>query len=86
MSFDRFSDDCSGCRPSLIDVKTGKVLPEESREMQAILNVWRRTTLRERLVFHRVTCLNSRIRSDLRTFQIISERMQKALAELTTIH
>lgn len=86
MSWEEFSDECPGCRPALIDVETGKVLPEDSPTMQIIFTVWRRTTRKERQVFHRVTCLNSRVPSDLRIFHAVTMRLQSALQASDTRH
>jgi len=77
-----FSDDCPGCRPAIMDLRTQKVLPEDSPEMVAIAVMWAETTLNERLVFHRVTCRNSRDPNDLKIFTQLGERMGAVLRNL----
>jgi hypothetical protein len=78
MSRHQFSDDCPGCRPALIDFKTGQVIPEDDPVMQSVLAIWAKTTRKEREVFHCVTCLNSRVPSDLRIFKTVTDRIQGA--------
>jgi hypothetical protein len=51
--------------------------------MQKILAVWAQTTLEERQVYHRVTCLNSTDPKDRAKFQEIAMRMQQALTGKT---
>ena len=80
MSFETFSDECPGCRPAMIDMETGKVMPEDSPPMKLILEVWKHTSRKEREVFHRVTCQNSRAQSDLRIWDGLTQRIQKALS------
>ncbi len=80
MTRDVFSDDCPGCRPAILDITTGLPLPDESPAMQSVFALWRRTTRKERLVFHRVTCQNSQTPSDLRIFGDLARRIQQAVA------
>jgi len=49
----------------MVDVKTGRVLPEDDPAMVKILEIWAATTLNERQAYHRVMCLNSRDPLDL---------------------
>jgi hypothetical protein len=56
MSWSRFDDDCPGCKPSLINMKTGKPYKDDSLLMQAILEMWNTTTLEERKAWHDVCC------------------------------
>lgn len=65
MSFEQYEEECSGCRPVVLDVKTLKALPPEHPIMQAVNSVWEQTTRAEREAFHRVTCQNSRDASDV---------------------
>lgn len=82
MSREEFSDECQGCRPAMLDVKTGKVLPPDNPMMVAANNVWdHQTTLEERQAYHRVCCLNSRDPDDLHLAGAIVERLKAALAE-----
>lgn len=82
MSTISFSDDCAGCQPAMMDVKTGKVLSDDSPEMKAVHQMWRVTTRAERQAWHRFTCLNSRVPSDLATVKHLSDRFERALNEL----
>jgi hypothetical protein len=76
MSLAKFDDECPGCRPAILDVKTGKVLPDEDPLMQKMLGIWQKTTLGEREAYHRVMCLNSRNRTDLFIVNGIIDRLQ----------
>ena len=82
MSRQKFDDQCSGCRPAVVDAKTGKVLPDDSPQMRCVLSVWAGTTREEREAFHRFTCLNSRTKSDIQTMADLSARFQRALEEM----
>lgn len=66
----------------MVDAQTGKVLPDDSPQMQCVLSIWAETTREEREAFHRVTCLNSRAKSDMQTMADLSARMQKALESI----
>jgi hypothetical protein len=79
MSIERFEDDCPGCRPCLIDVKTGQIMGEDEPPMRAAMRVWRATSRFEREAFHRVCCLNSRNPVDLQVIQSISGRIKAQL-------
>jgi len=79
MSWDKFSDECPGCLPALFDVRTGKKLGPDTPQMKAVFAVWAETTKQEREAFHRATCQNSRLPSDLRLMQGILEKIKRAL-------
>ena len=79
MSWKAFDDECRGCKPALMDVKTGKVLPDSSPSMKIILQLWSETTLAERQAWHRVTCQNSRSLIDLQFAKDFTDRVQRAL-------
>lgn len=79
MSWEKHEDDCPGCRPAMLDMKTGQVLPEDAPEMKAILGVWAETTPLQREAYHRVMCQNSRDEIDLGLLRQVQEKMQKAL-------
>lgn len=49
----------------MLDIKTGRVLPDSDPLMVKLLGVWATTTLSERQAYHRVMCLNSREPLDL---------------------
>ena len=79
MSFQRFEDDCPGCRPVLIDIQTREVMGDDTRQMQALLRVWSQTSRFEREVYHRVMCQNSRTAFDMAVMQEITARIQVAM-------
>ncbi len=79
MSIELFSDECAGCRPAMIDMTTGKPVPEDAAFMRAILGVWAGTTRGERLAWHRVTCQNSRNEMDMLFCHGLQKRFQAAI-------
>lgn len=81
MSWEKFEEDCPGCRPVLLDAKTGKPFDPDHPVMKKINAVWENTTPEERQVFHRVTCNNSRDPGDLGLMRGLAERMRTALDE-----
>ena len=82
MSWEKFDDECPGCKPALIDLKTNKVKPDDSPEMIAIFSLWKETTLEERQAWHRACCSNSKDKEDRRIVNGLVGRIEKALAEL----
>lgn len=76
MSRAEHDDDCPGCRPVMIDLQTGKVLPDHAPPMKHLLAVWSGTSMAERQAFHRVTCLNSRDFTDLVQVDKIRKRFE----------
>jgi hypothetical protein len=76
MSFQKFDDNCPGCRPAILDPQTGRVLPDDDPLMVKMLSVWEETTLGERQIYHRVMCQNSRDPLDLFIVQGIIERFE----------
>lgn len=78
MSKEQFSDDCPGCRPAVIDVKTGKVMGPETPMMQIVNGVWAKTTREQRQAFHNVCCNNSRQPEDLALAKEIFTAIQTA--------
>lgn len=66
----------------MIDIETGKRLPDDSSQMQCVLSVWAGTTREEREAFHRFTCLNSRAESDMQTMADLSIRIQEAFESM----
>ena len=82
MSKNKFSDDCPGCRPALMDLKTGKVLGPDTPEMKAIDEIWADTTKQEREAYHRFCCSNERSPSTMRLAGGIAERVRLALKAL----
>jgi len=79
MSKEEFKEDCKGCRPAIMDLKTGKVATRDSPEMIAINRVWLTTTVEERQAFHSACCLNSRDPGVMALCQGLTRRIQAAL-------
>lgn len=82
MSIEVFSDDCPGCRPAMINLATGERFPDDSPPMLAVLEVWKNTTVGQRLAWHRVTCQNSRTEMDLLFCQGLQRLLQTALERI----
>ncbi len=81
MSREQFDDDCKGCRPVMIDLKTGKAAAPDSVIMRAVNQAWdQMTSMEEREAFHRACCLNSTAPEDLKAVQVLADRI-KAAAE-----
>ena len=80
MSLDKFDDDCPGCRPALIDVRTGKVFHSSHPAVQAVNRVWARTTKEEREAFHQVTCLNNHTPAVLGVVMRLTKEIQNAIS------
>jgi hypothetical protein len=80
MSWETYDENCKGCQPAIIDIATGRPLPENSLEMIAVMRMWKTTTSRaEREAWHRVTCQNSRNVADLMIFQSLTRRIVAAM-------
>jgi hypothetical protein len=80
MPSDHFDDDCAGCRPVLVDVRTAKAFPDNSIEMTTVNRLWQETTLEERQAWHRFTCQNSRAIGDVQVAKQLSDRLGASLA------
>ena len=77
-----FCDHCPGCRPSLVDAITGKVLSPGHPWMQAAMRVWNKaTTYDQRKAFIEVTLHNSQKPEDLLLCQGV---MNRITAEMTS--
>lgn len=79
MSWEKFDDECPGCKPALLDVNTGKVMSDDSPEMMAVFSVWKKTTIEERQAWHRVCCHQSPTRDDMNFAEAFSLRVKEAL-------
>lgn len=80
MSRDRFEEECPGCRPVLIDVKTGQACAPDSREQQVINALWDKTTKADRVAWHAVTCLNSRVPDHIKVVMEFTKKIQEGIA------
>lgn len=75
-----FCDTCPGCRPAMLDVRTGKRLPDDDPKMTKVNRVWDNdTTYEQRKAFIEVTLHNSRKPGDMRGFQAVSLMIEAAL-------
>jgi hypothetical protein len=66
----------------MVDVKTGRVYPDDSIEMKTVNRLWGQTTLQERQAWHRVTCQNSRSIVDVQIAQRFADRIEAAFAAM----
>jgi hypothetical protein len=60
MSMETYDNDCPGCRPAIVDVATGKIMPQDSPVMQIINQLFNKLTPEERQAWHSFICQNSR--------------------------
>lgn len=76
-----FCDSCPGCRPTIINTKTKSVLPQDSKEMIAINDVWdNNTTYNQRKAYIDVTLHNSKNSKDLELAGSVVEKIKAALS------
>lgn len=66
MSCERFDPNCRGCMPVMLDIATGKPLPDDDPSVVTLMRVWRAATREEQEAFWRVAVKNSRDADDLR--------------------
>jgi len=64
----------------MLDVKTGRVLADDSTEMVIVNHLWAGTSREERLAWHRFTCQNSRSLMDIQLVKAFSDRLEAAFA------
>lgn len=76
MSREKFDDNCPGCRPVILDRKTGRPMPEDDLVVQKMMAVWAGTTYAQREAFHNVMCLNSRDPTDLVLVKMIVDQLK----------
>ena len=82
MSWDKFSDECDGCKPAILNLNTGKCEPDDSPIMLAVFKIWEETTLEERQAYHRVCCQQSKDSADIQVAIGIAKKIELALASL----
>ena len=82
MSKETYDDACSGCRPAIVDVKTGKIMPQDSPVMQIVNQLFKKLTPEERQAWHSFTCKNSRDPKVLEHVGRFTGQMEAALAAL----
>jgi len=81
MSVQTFDDACKGCKPAMLDVKTGQMLPDDSPQMKIVLRVWSTLPIAEKQAWHRFTCLNSRTLLDVQIAKTFTDAVQDALTK-----
>lgn len=79
MAWKTYQEDCPGCRPAMIDLKTGQPLPDDNPMMKIVLGLFSEASYGERQAFHNVTCNNSRRTKDLQCCRGLVARFQKAI-------
>lgn len=81
MSFQKFDDNCPGCKPVVLNPDTMKRYPDDHPFMMAALKAWSETTPQQREAFHNVMCLNSRDPLDLALVRDYNSRLKDALCD-----
>jgi hypothetical protein len=79
VSREAFDENCPGCKPAILDIKTQQPLPDDHVIMQAVHKVWETTTREEREAFHRLTCLNDTSDETRSKLQSLYERIALAI-------
>jgi len=82
MSLKEYQEDCPGCRPVIIDFKTGQRLPDDDPKMVVLLKIWREASHREKVAFHNVTCNSSRRDLDVRLARELMHKFQHHVNEI----
>lgn len=78
-----FCDDCPGCKPAILDIKTNKPLPSDDPLMKAVMFMWKNgTTYQERKAYIEVTLHNSRLPSDLRLAGMVFEKIKEIMQQM----
>ena len=78
-----YSDDCPGCQPAILDMRTGKPLPQDGPVMKAVIEAFHtKTTLAQRLRWHRVVIQNSRDPEDLRIAGEVARVLEEAMENI----
>lgn len=80
-----FCDECPGCRPGLLDIHTGKPLPQDKEPMISILRMWRgQTSYAQRKAYVNVMVNNSRDESDIKLTMEVVNKIQVILKRNST--
>lgn len=77
-----YDPNCTGCKPALVDARTGKIFADDSPEMQAVTRAWEASTPEEREAFHDVTCESSFDPAVVAKSQMIAQRISAELAKI----
>lgn len=74
-----FCDNCSGCRPALLDMETQQPMSNDNPIMIEVNRVWdNETTYAQRRAFIEFTLHNSRNPSDVSRAQEVMQKIQEA--------
>lgn len=77
-----FCDDCPGCRPAMLDMKTQQPLSDDDPIMIAVNKIWdSNTTYAQRRAFIEVTLHNSRNTKDMSRTQEVMQKIEDACKE-----
>lgn len=75
-----FDPSCEGCRPAMMDAKTGQKLPPDHPTMKVINELWDAAPRAEQEACFRVWVHNSRAPADMVLAQAFAERVQARLS------
>ena len=75
-----YDDDCEGCQPSLMDIRTNQPMDENNPIMVAVLKAWKeKTTLAERRATSRVWMGQSTNSKDIEIMERVGMIIQQAI-------
>lgn len=74
-----FDPNCEGCRPAMMDAKTGEKLPPNHPTMKVVNALWDASPREEQEACFRVWVHNSRAPSDMRLAGAFFQRVQEKL-------
>jgi len=78
-----YDDNCEGCQPAMMDIKTGKPMEQDHPVMVALMKAWReKTTLTERRATSRVWMGQSQNPIDFEIMHRVGGIIQKAIDEV----
>lgn len=75
-----YDENCPGCRPAMIDVKTGKRMASNHPVMLAVLSVYDNATLEERRALHKLWVDSDQSEENMRIAGPVIQRIQNAVA------
>ena len=81
MSRDFYEDDCAGCKPAIIDQKTGQVMSDTDPIMVRVNAAFEKASRPQKMAWHNITCHNSRDPEDMTAVQPLLDSIQKAIKE-----
>jgi hypothetical protein len=74
-----FDPNCEGCRPAMMDVKTGQKLPPEHPTMKVVNELWDAAPRTEQEACFRVWVHNSRASADMALAAAFFEKVRTRL-------